>query len=302
MACVKPLRGYAASNGAWVREAPRADSPTLTVPCGHCVGCRLDNARSWSLRCLHELSFHEEASFITLTYREEDCPHVLSERGGELLLEPTLVKEDLQKFWRALRKRVGKVRYFACGEYGPLNSRPHYHAVVFGHSFPDRMLSPSQGQSKEPLYVSPTLEAAWPHGFSTIGEVTRRSIEYVAQYTVKKLNGKRLGEWKETTARTPEFGVQSRRPGIGEEWIRKWRNDVYPSDSCVVDGVEVRPPRFYDKVIERDHPELVESVREKRRARGKEKERRGDFDAIRLRAKEAILKQQFKSYKRRDRV
>ena len=43
---------------------------------------------------------------------------------------------------KRLRKKLHplKIRFFHCGEYGDKTRRPHYHALIFGYSFPDRKL------------------------------------------------------------------------------------------------------------------------------------------------------------------
>lgn len=48
----------------------------------------------------------------------------------------------------------------------------------------------------------------------------------------------------------PEFARMSRNPAIGRRWIEKFWKDVYPRDYVVVDGVETKPPRYYDKWME----------------------------------------------------
>ena len=42
----------------------------IKVPCGQCIGCRLERSRQWAIRCVHEASLHEANSFITLTYSQ----------------------------------------------------------------------------------------------------------------------------------------------------------------------------------------------------------------------------------------
>lgn len=41
----------------------------------------------------------------------------------------------------------------------------------------------------------------------------------------------------------------SRRPGIGQGWIEKYQDEVYQSDSVIVRGKEVKPPRFFDQQL-----------------------------------------------------
>jgi len=135
----------------------------MTVPCGRCIGCRLERSRQWALRCMHELEFHKCNSFVTLTYRDNDLP-----MGN---MEATLVPDDLMLFWKRLRKEYGNgIRYFACGEYGERTRRPHYHACIFGVDFKDRKVFSTKGDFT--LYTSDTLDSIWGYGHCIIGDVS----------------------------------------------------------------------------------------------------------------------------------
>jgi len=71
VACFKPLTAFRQANGSVV-FAERGDVvATLALPCGRCIGCRLERARQWSVRVMHEASLYEENCFVTLTYSEE---------------------------------------------------------------------------------------------------------------------------------------------------------------------------------------------------------------------------------------
>lgn len=183
MTCYHPL-------DAWRNDAPsRADNrliftyhpslgrgPDLKVPCGQCVGCRLERSRQWAVRCVHEASLHTDNCFITLTYNDEHLPS-----------DGSLNYRDFQLFMKRLRKRVSvPVRFYMCGEYGENFGRPHFHACLFGFNFPDLKLWKS-GKSK--LYRSPLLEELWPFGYSSVGDVNFESAAYVARYILKKVTG-----------------------------------------------------------------------------------------------------------------
>lgn len=237
MACYFPLRGYQCreenENGKFpIRfNKPEGDYKIISVACGRCVGCRADIARSWAVRCIHEAQFYSKNSFITLTYK------TLPKNGS-------LVKKDLQDFWKRLRKKIGiKIRYFACGEYGENFARPHYHACVFGYDFPDR-----QTLYNSKLYISAELMSLWSAGYSTVGDCTFSSARYVAGYVAKKLGGELAAS--HYGPRIPEFAAMSRRPGLGSAWCHKYATDVYTSD-CVIlpGGVRSGAPKYYDKII-----------------------------------------------------
>lgn len=225
----------------------------IELPCGQCIGCRLERSRQWAIRCIHEAQLHERNCFVTLTYDDMHLPDM-----------GTLVPRDFQLYMKRLRKSLGdrRVRFFHCGEYGEELSRPHYHAVLFGYDFGDRRLwSTSNGVS---VYRSAELERLWPFGFSTVGDVTFESAAYVARYCTKKVTGDAAKAHYQ--GRHPEYVTMSRRPGIGAGWYAKYARDVYPSDEVVIrGGVRCRPPKFYDKLLERDAARLLSELKSERK-------------------------------------
>lgn len=246
--CYHPLKGYYKSDGRITFQ--RGASVTgvgFAIPCGQCIGCRLEKSRQWALRCYHEAKFHADNCFITLTYEDDYLPS-----GG------TLVKRDLQLFMKRLRKSKGAgIRFYACGEYGEQNGRPHYHALLFGCDFGDRVRHSVNGRG-EVLYSSEELRELWPAGLNTIGEVTFDSAAYVARYCLKKVTGPNADEHYQVYDadgvvydRLPEFTVMSRRPGIGRPYYDKYGVEVRAHDNVVVNRLYVKPPRYYDTITEK---------------------------------------------------
>lgn len=225
------------------------------VPCGQCIGCRLEYSRRWAVRCMHETKLHAESWFLTLTYRDDALKWT---QNGE----PTLCPRDVQLFLKRLRKAKGAgVRFFQCGEYGDLLGRPHHHMLVFNCSFPDKRWHKGEGETT--LYSSKELEKLWGHGQCLIGTATFESAGYIARYTLKKVRGS--GAESHYNGRVPEYLTMSRRPGIGAEWARRFHADWYPSDSMVVNGVSTKPPRFYDELVEKIRPGTIRRVKIKRK-------------------------------------
>lgn len=207
----------------------------LQVPCGRCIGCRLEKSRQWAVRCMHEASLYESNCFITCTYRPEDLPP-----GG------SLVPEHWVLFMKRLREKYGPgIRFFHCGEYGDKLERPHHHAILFNHDFRDKVLHSTSKGIK--LYTSEELDALWKYGFCSVGEATFESAGYIARYSLKKVPWAYGGE-EHYGGRVPEYLTMSRKPGIGHEWIKKFGREVYPSDQVIVNGVACKPPRYYDEV------------------------------------------------------
>lgn len=258
---MKPLTAYRGKGGgvAFSKSEGYADLP-LSLPCGQCVGCRLAKAREWAVRCAHEAQMHDESCFLTLTYSPEHLPE-----------DGSLQMSDWQKFAKRVRNEKGPFRFLMCGEYGDKNQRPHYHVCMFGHDFrEDRRLVQERGASR--LYASPLLERLWGLGYATVGLLTYQSAKYVARYCMKKVNGesaeKRYGridvETGECFEVRPEFLNMSRRPGLGSSWYDKFKGDVYPEDVLVHGGQKMRPPKFYDKLLEKDAPDDLVELKLKR--------------------------------------
>lgn len=221
---------------------------SIQIPCNKCLGCRLEHARMWSVRCMHEAKYHKDSCFITLTYDNEHLP-----KGG------SLVKDDLLVFIKSIRNHYGSgIRYFACGEYGSKKSRPHYHILLFGLTFGDAVRY-SKGR-KNPVYTSATLGKFWTKGLSVFGRVTHESSAYVARYTAKKSNS--LADYN---GKEPEYITMSRRGGIGYRWIADNFKDVYAIDKIIIDTkIKCKPPRFYDKFLQKVDAGLYEEVKERR--------------------------------------
>lgn len=289
MPCYYPKSGWrkVKKNGYEIKE------PSVR-PCGSCIGCRLDKARDWAVRCVHEASMHKENCFITLTYNDKNLPK-----------DKSINKDELQRFFKRLRKFIAypgtmplfdnamriqyyrkkshpkygqakvqdvyrEIKYYAAGEYGDRLGRPHYHACIFGYAFKDTELlfhggykyfksifSKTEGHS---LYTSKTLEEIWKNGFVTIGELTLESAGYVARYCMKKINGEKAPD--HYGEKTPEFAIMSK--GIGKEWYKKYKNDLYPKDYTHINGIRVTAPRYYDNLLAEENPKMLERIKQKR--------------------------------------
>lgn len=270
MPCYHPLKLYRAKagrnkeTGRW----PLVSNPrfglldqVVEVPCGRCIGCRLERSRQWAVRCMHELKSHDQSAFLTLTYK--DPPP-----GGSLVLK------DLQDFFKRLRKAIHpiKVRYMACGEYGEQLGRPHYHVILFGYDFPDKVPFKKTGSGCQ-TYISLQLEHLWGHGMTNIGDVTFESCAYVARYVTKKVNGDAAEdhytvidpETGEIFHRKPEFIVMSRKPGIGAVWVHKYQDDVIAHKGRVLsNGHLVTMPRYYEKRLVRTREDEVLTIKARR--------------------------------------
>ncbi|WNK13611.1 MAG: replication initiator protein [Microvirus sp.] len=255
MACYTPINAFRTRDGISFHQNEDENLYPIKLPCGQCVGCRMEYARQWAVRCVHEASLHENNCFLTLTLDNDHLKSNLS-----------LDKTDFQLFMKRLRKeypkrKYGKINYYMCGEYGENFSRPHYHACLFNFDFPDKLeIETSQTGHKQ--YSSEILQKLWKMGRCTIGDVTPESAAYVARYVSKKIRGSAASD--HYGDRLPEYTTCSKRPTIGLNWIEKYHTDVYNYDVLIQEEQKMRPPRYYDKFYEKNFPEKYLDIKCKR--------------------------------------
>ena len=286
MPCYHPLTAYQRpAGGPLLFGLMPTGGRQLSVPCGRCVGCRLEYSRQWGVRCMHEAKMHDENSFLTLTYNDDSVPADLG-----------LCPKHFTDFFKRLRERERyrwcgaaefgpprfvwrDFRYFMCGEYGELNSRPHYHCALFGF-YPSDAVFYKTAASGFPVYTSKFLRDLWGHGEVYVGQLTFESAAYVARYVMKKVgsDGERREIWDLTTGeiitRPHEFCRMSRRPGIGSSFVAKYGRDIFMNDRVVTNGHAAVLPRFYDSLMERHSPLLLAEHKAQRRFRNEVREQR----------------------------
>lgn len=293
MPCYHSITGWQAPSGGPLTFGDRPPRPSWTrlqVPCGQCIGCRLEHSRQWAIRCVLEARSHDQNSFITLTYSDEHLP-------SDLSLDP----QHLRKFLHRLRKRKGPFRYYACGEYGEQTKRAHYHACLFGMDFQDKIQL--RRINEYTLYTSEELNNLWGYGHTSIGELTFESAAYCARYVLKKKLGEgdlqhvlldeQTGELKPVYQPFARMslggGRKAGRPGagaIGKAWLTKNHNDIYSHDKdfLVMRNQKMKPPKYFDRIYDTINPERLARIKTKR------KEERENQTLEELRAHEAITR------------
>lgn len=261
----------------------------VLVPCGHCIGCRLDYARQWAERSVHEAEKYEHNYFLSLTYDDESLPK--NEKGI-----PTLIHDEISDFMKrlrfALKDKFGieGVRFFGCGEYGTHGERlinPHYHIILFNCPIPDlqeRHPIPVDGDIKwikqyaddgSLLMFSPTVYDAWCNrkdkkikGTAQLGLVTFESCSYVARYCMKKSGDKNDFDVSHKLGIEPEYVRMSRRPGIGYDWFKDHLEQIYEYDCFVSRRGEksfyVKPGKYCDKLLKDVDVQRYYELKEKR--------------------------------------
>ena len=320
MSCYHPIECWRSNEGrdprsgkwklVFKREEGMVGYPSLKIACGGCIGCRLEKARAWALRCVQEAKLHERNCFLTLTYNNEK----VIERCGvydeekNCISQLSLNKRDFVLFMKKLRrwyekKHERKIRFYHCGEYGELYGRPHHHVCCFGLDFEDKRLV-RDGECR--LYHSVKLDELWEYGYCTIGEVTYDSAAYVAKYVTKKIYGEMADTWYDGIQ--PEYCTMSRRPGIGREWFEKYNSDVYNLDQVVVlknnGSLNLRPPKYYDYLYDKLEPKKLEQIKIERRKKASKRQSENTYERLKVREERMSLKmkQKIRNYETKENV
>lgn len=243
------------------------DDHCKLVPCGKCVGCRLDYSRTWADRLMLELQYHDVAWFVTLTYNDNNAPvsGLFDDETGEWIGGLTLDKRDCQLFMKRLRFAFSddRIRFYLAGEYGPSTFRPHYHAIIFGLHLDD--LQPfSCSTLGYQYYLSPVLSRIWSKGYVLVGAVSWDTCAYTARYVTKKYSGDLADQAYGQFGLVPPFSLMSRKPGIGRQYYDD-HPDICRTGKAYIsteDGSRtIRSPTYFNRLFAVDFPEEAEQNR-----------------------------------------
>lgn len=248
----------------------------IDIPCGQCIGCLIARSRDWATRLMCELESHKSAYFVTFTYNDEHIRFgtAVNSETGEIIEHPTLVKRDLQLFLKRLRKKFSeqKIRYFACGEYGSLYGRPHYHAIIYGVELSDLKLY-KVNFNKDSLYTSDTFNSLWYDendkeqlGYVVISKVTWETCAYVARYVTKKFIGQAFKDYEPLDLQN-EYIVFSNKPGLANDYFYKHYDELINDWTIRIskkDGAKsFAPPKYFIKLLEQKDEKKYLELKEK---------------------------------------
>jgi len=214
---------------------PKAATEKVPVPCGKCPPCKMRRVNSWVFRMLEQEKLYDHSHFVTLTY---DTRYVPISPNGFM----TLQKRDFQLFMKRLRKLTpAKLKYYAVGEYGSTNNRPHFHAIIFGVENLEH------------------IHDAWGLGRVDIGTVTGDSIAYTMKYIDKPGGNPLYPGWKPFVGRDDrvlEFPLMSKALGanyLTDHMIAYHKADLSRLYATKLGGHRVALPRYYrDKIYSDD--------------------------------------------------
>lgn len=197
---------------------------------------------------------HAVSCMLNLTYDDAHLP-----THGQL------VKADLQKFFKRLRKAGYKVRYVASGEYGDASKRPHFHIALFGVDFSSDRRVFGRASGGDRTFISDAVSRYWTLGNHVIGTLNFESAAYIARYILKKIKGPNASplplytdaDSGEVILPNPEFLIMSK--GIGRSWFRDFFfSDVFPHAGVITQqGSRAPVPRFYKTLLKEIGPDLA---------------------------------------------
>lgn len=174
--------------------SPNKLSDGTLVACRKCRLCRDNAIKDWAGRCIAESKTSKCAYFVTLTYgRDEygDSGHIRA---------AVLTYSDIQKYFKRLRKTVGKFKYFAVGEYGSKKGRAHWHLILFmDAAIPDIELDRHY------------IEKHWPYGWSFFKEFNYKQAYYCCKYVYKGVDD----------PLAMSMHQMSKKPPIGHEYFQR---------------------------------------------------------------------------------
>lgn len=252
MQCIRPIKaGYNSAGDLVYRNTGWSNELVgLQFECRKCLPCRLNIAREKAIRCWHESKCHDDSIFLTLTY---DDAHLAS---------PRLQYIDFQLFMKSLREfRVRKITdpdlrkkfyipMMVTGEYGELNKRPHWHALLFNYRPIDAVYKYTTDRGDK-VWSSEEISSLWSKGSVEFGSVTIDSAGYVARYAAKKLVHGKDGEHDFNP-----IHKTSSRHAIGRSWIeRHWRHCFHNGFVVLPDGSQSKIPRYYVDWLAKEKPD-----------------------------------------------
>lgn len=193
----------------------------ILAPCGKCYNCRVNRARDWTIRTIHEYSRPKFSRtfmyFLTLTYDDEHiCDNSLDYR-------------HVQLFLKKLRKKFAcnELKFLCVGEYGFKSNRMHWHLIIFG--FPK-------------LVKYRVFHDLWSYGLVDAGLVrSYSSVSYLLKYCMKEYKNPKI-----------DYLIDGRIPPLfrcsksfGKEYAEK-NLDQFIADGYIQHNkYKYRIPRFY---------------------------------------------------------
>lgn len=278
----------------------------LLVPCGQCDECRMKRSQETANRIYLETLSYNDNWGVCLTYDDDHLPlgKEVTTDDGEICFHPTLDPDHLTAFMKALRQIFARrygftgIKFYAAGEYGSQNYRPHFHLVLMNCPLPADDVFICKGEfskTGEQLYGSRICEEAWSNvvkhivkvgkrgkvlknpkvlkervlkGRVRLNPVTWKYAAYCARYILKKQVGKNSSIY-DRLGIVPEFTRCSTQEAIGKNFYEENKEKILENDSFLVKQgervVSASLPSYFLKLAVKDGYD-IEGLKERRRA------------------------------------
>ena len=294
--------GFIRVNGGIIGSGPQFTSIGLSLlaltplPCGQCISCRLNYGRSWAVRMMCEAEYHEHNYFVTLTYDDRFLPQSpCYDVATDELKVTNLRPRDLTLFLKRLRSRVhakfgiNGIKYYACGEYGELYDRPHFHLCLFGMPDLSADLEFLKQNGSIIHYTCDLISDAWRDpasgvslGYHSICEFNYDTAAYTGRYMTKKVKGLPfklthdmdldLLDQANGEIRYQPFARMSRRPGLGYDYFKEHSFEILKTDAIPYQkdhkSFLAKTPRYFDKLFDDIMPGMNDFNKEQRKILG----------------------------------
>ncbi len=256
----------------------------VEIPCGNCEICKANQAKAKAERAIAEAMSWEHNEVINLTYNNENLPKKKRPDGTEVA---TLNYKDVQDFKKRLLKQwkqkynANGIRFLCACEYGEKYQRPHYHLIMFNFEAHDKKFyGYTLKGSKE--WGSEEIAKIWGKGNITIGEVTPATIQYVANYCLKKFKGKEAKGYYKDLGIEPEKVTSSNRKGLAGDFLEK-RIELYKNTGKCFVGTEnglktIGVNKYFDQRIAKIYGEdVLKQIKEERMQLASDREKTRAF-------------------------
>lgn len=262
---------------------------TVLLPCRKCINCQLNRSQEWAIRNTLESKDYDknQCLFITLTYDNDNVSHlkckVINKNNGKSSVVLSLRKLDLQHFIKKLRNVFNdkKIRFFACGEYGGITLRPHYHILLYGLSIDDIKVKHYKDKSYSfeekyetkngVFYYSELLEhEIWSKGFVDLSTFSTFTASYVSRYCTKKAGDiKKLQHFVFENGFQDVFNLMSTKPGIAKNYFIKNMDKIYKDDEFLYHfddkTIKLKPFAYFDKLYDIERPDEFKFIKNNRK-------------------------------------
>jgi hypothetical protein len=177
---------------------PIIDNRVLAVPvgCGKCIECKKQKSRQWQVRMNEELRTNTNATFVTLTFSNEEYTKLSKEvkTTGGYEHDNEIATLATRRFLERWRKKTKKsIKHWLITEIGGERyEKIHLHGIIWSKD------------TKE-------IKEKWKYGFVYIGEyVNEETIGYITKY-VNKIDQKHKSYNSKILC----------SPGIGKNYINR---------------------------------------------------------------------------------